>query len=120
MELWMGENFNSIKITFIEYVFGLVWGRDPWLGSPKTGLVSAPCQFSNRTADLQIMCENTVPSNGVRCGLDEDEMKGSVDRGSGLIWLHEKGMAAQVPSSPTSFLLLLVQEHQQGPEDEHH
>ena len=45
MELWMGENFNSIKITFIEYVFGLVWGRDPWLGSPKTGLVSAPCQF---------------------------------------------------------------------------
>lgn len=29
MELWMGEKFNSIKITFIEYVFGLVWEKDP-------------------------------------------------------------------------------------------
>lgn len=33
---------------------------------------------------------------------------------------HERGMAAQVLSSPSSFLLLLVQEHQQGPEDQHH
>lgn len=41
----MREEFNSIKITFIEYVFGLVWGRDSWLGSPKTGLVSVPCQL---------------------------------------------------------------------------
>ena len=45
MELRVGEIFSSIQITFIEYVFGLVREKDPWPGSPKTGLVPVPCQL---------------------------------------------------------------------------
>lgn len=51
-------------MTFIEYVFGLVREKDPWPGSPKTGL-----SVANRTGDLLITCENTVPSTGQH-GLD--------------------------------------------------